>query len=84
MDDLKKPNKYEIRLRDGSYEDWYEVDEVDKYLSHKEKEIEMLRGALEDAVSGYKYIEMNHGRLYGVGFDRVYNKAEQALGGSHE
>jgi hypothetical protein len=35
--------------------------------------------ALEDAVSGYKYIEMRYGKLDGVGWDRVYDKAKQAL-----
>ena len=33
----------------------------------------MLREALEDCISGYRYIEHSHGRLYGVGWDRLYN-----------
>jgi NTP pyrophosphatase (non-canonical NTP hydrolase) len=30
-----------------------------------------------DAVNALRYIEQQHGRLYGVGFDRVYEKADR-------
>ena len=30
-----------------------------------------------DAVSALRYIEAGHGRLYGVGWDRVYEKADR-------
>ena len=42
---------------------------ISKSRSHQ---IERLEAALRDAISGYRYIEQNHGRLYGVGWDRVY------------
>lgn len=32
-----------------------------------------------DAVSALRYIEQQHGRLYGVGFNRVYEKADRLL-----
>ena len=34
--------------------------------------------ALRDAMGGLRYIESEHGRLYGVGWDRVYAKADAA------
>ena len=50
-------------------------------LDAKDAEIETLKDALAalrdlaaDAVSGLRYIEQQHGRLYGVGWDRVYDK----------
>jgi len=36
--------------------------------------IERLKDYADDANSGYLYIERTHGRLYGVGFDRVFEK----------
>lgn len=30
-----------------------------------------------DALAGLRYIEESHGRLYGVGWDRVYEKADR-------
>lgn len=44
------------------------------------REIEKLRAALTDMLSGWKYIRANHGDLYGVGWDRAQSKAEKALG----
>lgn len=35
--------------------------------------------ALEDILSGWKYIRQVHGDLYGVGWDRAQIKSEQAL-----
>ena len=35
--------------------------------------------ALEDMLSGWKYIRQSHGDLYGVGWDRAQDKAEAAL-----
>jgi hypothetical protein len=40
-----------------------------------------LEEALRDAIGGLRYIEQQYGRLYGVGWDRVYNNAELLLGG---
>jgi hypothetical protein len=42
-----------------------------------EDKLAELAEALRDAVAGYKYIEDSHGRLYGVGFDRIYDKAKK-------
>ena len=38
-----------------------------------------LEDALKDAISGLRYIRQVHGDLYGVGFDRVEDKANLAL-----
>lgn len=31
-----------------------------------------LAKALRDCINGYRYIEQSHGRLYGVGWNRIY------------
>ena len=54
----------------------------DRVLSDEEmakREIKRLRAALQDALSGWRYIRETHGDLYGVGWDRVQRKAEAAL-----
>lgn len=38
-----------------------------------------LREALQDMLSGWRYIRDTHGDLYGVGWDRAQTKAENAL-----
>jgi hypothetical protein len=38
--------------------------------------LEQLSDLAADAVAGMRYIEGTHGRLYGVGWDRVYAKAD--------
>lgn len=38
-----------------------------------------LTAALEDILSGWKYIRSSYGDLYGVGWDRAQDKAEAAL-----
>lgn len=38
-----------------------------------------LLEALEDMLSGWKYIRESHGDLYGVGWDRAQDKAEEAV-----
>ena len=38
-----------------------------------------LLEALEDMLSGWKYIRETHGDLYGVGWDRAQEKAEAAI-----
>jgi len=35
--------------------------------------------ALEDLLSGWRYIRETHGDLYGVGWDRTQKKAEKAI-----
>ncbi len=39
--------------------------------------LRQLEDLAADAVSGLRYIEQTHGRLYGVGWDRVYEKADR-------
>jgi len=55
--------------------------------------IQRLRNGYADAVAGLRYIEVNHGRLKGVGWDRVYDhfydwvemaEREGLLAGSHK
>lgn len=41
--------------------------------------VDQLVTALEDALSGWRYIRENHGDLYGVGWDRVEARASRAL-----
>ena len=43
-------------------------------VSERSQQLEDLAA---DAVSGLRYIEQTHGRLYGVGWDRVYEKADR-------
>lgn len=38
-----------------------------------------LLDALQDMLSGWKYIREKHGDLYGVGWDRAQNKAIEAI-----
>lgn len=42
--------------------------------------IALLEDALKDARSALLYVREVHGELYGVGFDRVEEKAKLALG----
>lgn len=45
-------------------------------VSDRQQQIEDLAA---DAVSALRYIEQSHGRLYGIGWDRVYEKADRLL-----
>lgn len=38
-----------------------------------------LLEALQDLLSGWKYIRAQHGDLYGVGWDRAQDKAQAAI-----
>ncbi|MCE1464255.1 hypothetical protein [Enterobacter roggenkampii] len=38
-----------------------------------------LLEALQDMLSGWKYIREQHGDLYGVGWDRAQDKAQSAI-----
>lgn len=38
-----------------------------------------LLEALQDMLSGWKYIREQHGDLYGVGWDRAHDKAQAAI-----
>ena len=50
-------------------------------LAARDAEVERLREAARDALSGWIYIRGTHGDLYGVGWDRVQDKLEAALKG---
>lgn len=50
-----------------------------KYITTLLKEREALLDAVKDSLSGYKYIEQTHGKLYGLGSERVIEKCEQAI-----
>lgn len=39
--------------------------------------LQQMEDLAADAVSALRYIEAQHGRLYGVGWDRVYEKADR-------
>ena len=52
--------------------DEWQMDE----LARKARQLE---DALMDARSGMNYIRQTHGELYGVGFDRVEEKAKTSL-----
>jgi hypothetical protein len=42
----------------------------------REDRLRLVEDLAADAVAGMRYIEQSHGRLYGVGWDRVYKKAD--------
>jgi hypothetical protein len=48
-------------------------------LVHRWNSYPAIREALEDMLSGWKYIREVHGDLYGVGWDRAQEKAKAAL-----
>ena len=62
----------------------HEADELDYQFESGPSEkmrraatlLERLSDLAADAVAGMCYIEQSHGRLYGVGWDRVYAKAD--------
>ena len=47
-----------------------------------EAEVVTMREALEDSLSGWHYIQERHGRMLGVGWDRVEKLARSALSSS--
>jgi hypothetical protein len=51
-----------------------QVAPVPMAVSERSTQIEDLAA---DAVSALRYIEQDHGRIYGVGWDRVYEKADR-------
>jgi hypothetical protein len=68
--------------------------EIDEYVSHgtswalrgwqaatalQAERVREMEEALQDMLAGWKYIREAHGDLYGVGWDRAQEKAEQAL-----
>ncbi len=54
--------------------------ELSQLVTAKTSRELQLEQALADATSGLRYIEQSHGRLYGVGWDRVYKTADRLLG----
>lgn len=54
--------------------------EIEALKAHPVKELtDEVKDALNDALSGWKYIRHSHGDLYGVGWDRVQDKLEAIL-----
>lgn len=51
------------------------AEEVDRLRA----EVERLRGALTDMLSGWRYIRETYGDLAGIGWDRAEQKARNAL-----
>lgn len=63
----------------------YRTDRTDEWtMGRLAGQARQLEDALLDARSGMRYIRETHGNLYGVGFDRVEEKAEKALGAPPE
>tara|TARA_R110001606_G_scaffold263101_2_gene411743 strand:- start:4685 stop:4894 length:210 start_codon:yes stop_codon:yes gene_type:complete len=59
----------------------YRADRPDEWtMDQFARQARQLEDALLDARSGLRYIREAHGDLYGVGFDRVEDKATAALG----
>lgn len=58
---------------------WSEADKEDIANAQLIAAAPDLYEALEDMLSGWKYIRESHGDLYGVGWDRAQNKARAAL-----
>lgn len=48
------------------------------------KRLDLIINALDDMLSGWKYIRESHGDLYGVGWDRAESKAVEALAAARE
>ena len=46
---------------------------------NKDIALKMAIDAMEDMANGYDYILDVHGKIYGVGFDRVQEKAPKAI-----
>ena len=58
----------------------YRTDRPDEWtMDEFARQARQLEDALKDARSGMLYIRQAHGNLYGVGFDRVEEKAKKAL-----
>lgn len=57
----------------------YKRAELHAAIDAMQAEIDRLRAALTDMLSGWRYIRGAHGDLYGVGWDRAQLKAEAAL-----
>lgn len=58
------------------YQDYLQSPSGSKSLTRTAELLEKYADLAEDAVAGMKYIESTYGRLYGVGWDRVYTKAK--------
>ena len=59
----------------------YRTDRPDEWtMDEFARQARLLEDALLDARSGLRYVRQTHENLYGVGFDRVEEKATIALG----
>jgi hypothetical protein len=63
--------------RPKSEAEHWAVREIEKHKA----EVERLRWALSDMLSGWRYIRETYGDLTGIGWDRAEQKARNALGG---
>lgn len=63
----------------GIYGDVSCFQEAKKVITALLAEREVLLDAVKDSLSGYKYIEEVHGKLYGIGFERAIEKCEKAI-----
>lgn len=55
------------------------IERLQAQITGLKKKNDDLADALKDCVSGLNYIKSVHGELYGVGWDRMFDKAKQAL-----
>jgi hypothetical protein len=69
----------ELNLPPGSYNVYAHISEStgSEDSPSDESSLEEVKELAYDAVSGMKYIEYFNGRLYGVGWDRVFEKADK-------
>lgn len=59
--------------------DWPDAEEKQESNARLISAAPELLSALQDMLSGWKYIRAQHGDLYGVGWDRAQNEAENAI-----
>lgn len=71
--------------RDGDVIDSFGMSDGATSLSVKADDMNLIAAApdlleaLQDMLSGWKYIREQHGDLYGVGWDRAQDKAQEAI-----
>lgn len=74
---------YDVTTEDGTIVSWtangiFEPEEIIANAQLIAAAHDLLE-ALQDMLSGWKYIREQHGDLYGVGWDRSQNKAVKAI-----
>ena len=73
-------------MEEVSYFDERDADELQERLATltaerdaAQADVARLRAAVQDMLSGWRYIRQAHGDLYGVGWDRAQIAVEEAL-----